>query len=105
MELNSGVIINDSLSERELQSIARMEMSIALDNYVKKKRNHSQVSYSNQCSIAPSESICSNRVEETNYEEARFSLETDSLKEPLRTYNKALSNVLSERMVLPIECE
>lgn len=104
MELDSGEIVNDSLSERELQSIARMEMSIALDNYVKKKRNQSQTSYLNLCSIAPSESICSNRLEETNSEEVRSSLETHSLKEPLKTYNKVLSNVLLEWMVLRIEC-
>ena len=30
--------VSDSMSERDLQRVARLEMTIALDNYLKKKR-------------------------------------------------------------------
>ena len=87
MESVSSETINDSLSERELQRIARMEMSVALDNYLKKKRTTSIIVEPSCCSVITSSSICSETVEKSK------SVESTSLQEPLRTYDEALSNV------------
>ena len=103
MEFDNHQIINDSLSERELQKLARMEMSIALDNYLKRKRKSGSTSLScNDKSLTDeqkiasqkdsSSSVCSEKEDESvqqigNEDEC-------NLQEPLRTYDKALSSVL-----------
>ena len=72
----------DTLSERELQRIARIEMTNALDNYWKRKRaTLEQVS----CSVAS--------VEQAKMSESK-SDERLILQEPLKTYDEALSSVL-----------
>lgn len=74
--------ICDTLSERELQRIARIEMTNALDNYSKRKRaTLEQVS----CSVAS--------VEQAKMSESK-SDERLILQEPLKTYDEALSSVL-----------
>ena len=74
--------ICDTLSERELQRIARIEMTNALDNYWKRKRaTLEQVS----CSVAS--------VEQAKMSESK-SDERLILQESLKTYDEALSSVL-----------
>lgn len=93
MESVSSETINDSLSERELQRIARMEMSVALDNYLKKKRATSIYVEPSCCSAIDSVSVCSETVPKSKSEEQTKSVESTFLQEPLRTYDEALSNV------------
>ena len=74
--------ICDTLSERELQRIARIEMTNALDNYWKRKRaTLEQVS----CSVAS--------VEQAMKSDSK-SDERLILQEPVKTYDEALSSVL-----------
>lgn len=82
MEEPVNETICDTLSERELQRIARIEMTNALDNYWKRKRaTLEQVS----CSVAS--------VEQAKMSESK-SDERLILQEPLKTYDEALSSVL-----------
>ena len=83
MEETVNETICDTLSERELQRIARIEMTNALDNYWKRKRaTLEQVS----CSVAS--------VEQAKMSESK-SDERLILQEPLKTYDEALSSVLA----------
>lgn len=94
MESISTESLNDSLSERELQRIARMEMSVALDIYLKRKRAFSSVTESVVRSTTSSLSTCGEKGESSKGgESAHVSMESAVLKEPLRTYDEALSNV------------
>ena len=82
MEEPVNETICDTLSERELQRIARIEMTNALDNYWKRKRaTLEQVS----CSVA---------AEKQAEVAASKSDERLILQEPLKTYDEALSSVL-----------
>lgn len=82
MEEPVNETICDTLSERELQRIARIEMTNALENYWKRKRaTLEQVS----CSVAS--------VEQAKMSESK-SDERLILQEPLKTYDEALSSVL-----------
>lgn len=101
--------VSDSMSERDLQRVARIEMTIALDNYLKKKRAISMAMEHNSCSIAPSSSVCTvsttsttsttvttsttNHSQSTSSEVPSKSVEGVVLQEPLKTYDEALSNV------------
>lgn len=82
---SSTEVITDSMSERELQRIARSEMVAALDTYLKRKRVESlaveQNNSSTQSTELAKESFKSN------------STECSCLKEPLRTYDEAFSSV------------
>ena len=83
MEETVNETICDTLSERELQRIARIEMTNALDNYWKRKRaTLEQVS----CSVASVEQA---KVSESKSDECLI------LQEPLKTYDEALSSVLA----------
>lgn len=83
MEENVSETICDTLSERELQRIARIEMTNALDNYWKRKRaTLEQLS----CSVASVEGA---KVSDSKSEERQI------LQEPLKTYDEALSSVLT----------
>lgn len=98
MQSISSETINDALSERELQRIARMEMCTALDNYLKRKRLSSTTFDSTQdISISSLSSNLSkgeqSQSSETMQGQQLSSTESHSLKEPLRTYDIALSNV------------
>lgn len=81
--------VSDSMSERDLQRVARLEMTIALDNYLKKKRAVSMALDHNSCSVAPSASVSTVQQSQSSSK----SIEAPSLQEPLRTYDEALSNV------------
>lgn len=84
MEGNNSETICDTLSERELQRIARLEMTTALDNYWKRKRvTLEQVS----CSVASVGSVSTNKGSESKSEEHI------TLQETLKTYDEALSSV------------
>ena len=98
--------VSDSMSERDLQRVARIEMTIALDNYLKKKRAISMAMEHNSCSIVPSSSVCTvsttsttvtmsttNHSQSTSSEVPSKSVEGVVLQEPLKTYDEALSNV------------
>ena len=98
--------VSDSMSERDLQRVARIEMTIALDNYLKKKRAISMAMEHNSCSSAPSSSVCTvsttsttvttsttNHSQSTSSEVTSKSVEGVVLQEPLKTYDEALSNV------------
>ena len=94
MESISAESINDSLSERELQKIARMEMSIAIDTYLKRKRAFPSVTEPSVHSSTSSFSTSRDKVNEVQLSESTHcSYESMILKEPLRTYDEALSNV------------
>ena len=54
MSMDETKTITDSMSERELQRIARAELTVALDQYLKRKRAVSRALENNQAS---SESI------------------------------------------------
>ena len=86
--------LNDALSERELQRIARMEMCTALDNYLKRKRFSSSTLDVTQCSTISSISSNISKGEHSqSTETSQSSSEVQSLKEPLRTYDIAFSSV------------
>lgn len=94
MESISTESINDSLSERELQKIARMEMSIALDTYLKRKLVFPSITEPSVQSTTSSFSTCGEKMEEVKVSKStHISSESMVLKEPLRTYDEALSNV------------
>lgn len=110
--------VSDSMSERDLQRTARIEMTLALDNYLKKKRAISMALEHNSCSIAPSSSVCTvsttsttsaagrantsstaSQSQSTSSDVASKSMEGLILQEPLKTYDEVLSNV---SFVLPL---
>lgn len=94
MQSTCSETLNDALSERELQRIARMEMCTALDNYLKRKRFSSSTLDITQCSTVSSISPNLSKGEHLqSTETSHSSSESHSLKEPLRTYDIAFSNV------------
>ena len=98
MQSISSETINDALSERELQRIARMEMCTALDNYLKRKRlSSTTIDTPQDISISSLSSNLSkgeqSHSSEITQSQQLSSTEMNPLQEPLRTYDIALSNV------------
>ena len=81
---SSTEVITDSMSERELQRIARSEMVVALDTYLKRKRVES---------LAVEQNASSTQSTELAKEPIKSNSECSCLKEPLRTYDEAFSSV------------
>ena len=83
------------MSERELQRMARTEMTVALDEYLKRKRVVSIALEQNSNSIHSSESLSTVKESQTDVQSDKSnSVEGSVLKEPLRTYDEAFSTVI-----------
>ena len=83
--------ITDSMSERELQRIARTELTVALDQYLKRKRAVSRALENNQASSESFPSVKAFQSDESMKSNPR---EDYILQEPLRTYDEAFSSVI-----------
>lgn len=84
--------ITDSMSERELQRVARAELAVALDQYLKRKRAVSRVLENNQASSESFPSVKTFQSDESMKSNPR---EEYVLQEPLRTYDEAFSSVIA----------
>ena len=93
MLATSAEVITDSMSERELQRMARTEMAVALDVYLKRKRIVSLALEQNSNSIHSSDSLSTVKESQSNVQSSK-SNSVAVLKEPLRTYDEAFSTVI-----------
>ena len=95
MLATSAEVITDSMSERELQRMARTEMAVALDVYLKRKRIVSLALEQNSNSIHSSDSLSTVKESQSNVQSSKSnSVDGAILKEPLRTYDEAFSTVI-----------
>ncbi len=95
MLATSAEVITDSMSERELQRMARTEMAVALDVYLKRKRIVSLALEQNSNSIHSSDSLSTVKESQSNVQSSKSnSVDGAVLKEPLRTYDEAFSTVI-----------
>ena len=92
MSLEETKTITDSMSERELEQIARVELTVALDEYLKRKRAVSRALENEHISSESLPSIKTFQSEDSAKSDQRKDY---MLQEPLRTYDEAFSSVIA----------